>query len=199
MPLTRLPLTAGVSGTLPIANGGTGSTLGTDVLLSTTTISSAVASISFDSSLITSDYDIYKIIYGDLQISNGGGYQIRFSPDNGTTVRTTGYNAVRWRMYTSDDGSNFIENKDYYSTGVFYNSPASSDKCFFEHTFFNLLDSDIKSTCNTIGGFGNTAAYHTNGIFTGRYDTAEAHNYIEIGGATGNLTSGKISLIGVTQ
>ena len=199
MALSKIDLANQVENTLGVAQGGTGSTLGTDVLLSTTTISSTVASVSFNSSLITSDYDIYKIIYGNLQLSDGGGHQIRFSPDNGTTVRSTGYHNIRWRVYTGNAGSSFSEDKNYYSTNVFFDSLASTDKGFYEHIFYNLLDSDVKSTCNTRGGFGNTAGYHTNSIHAGRYNTAEAHNYIEISGATGNLISGKISLIGVIQ
>ena len=164
-------------------------------LLNTTTITGASTTITFDNTLITDNFKIYKIQFHGLKGSNG--LRIQVSPDNGSNYRTTGYVSARNRYYTQDQGSNFVENTNYFSDALYYSSCGIGDSNTQEVTITSIRESSLKTACIAHGGFGDTSAYHTFGIFGGRYNTAESHNNIRIIVQSGNFSAGSVSLYGV--
>lgn len=169
--------------------------VGSYVHLNTTTVSSSVSSITFDSSLITSTYSIYKIQFHGLKGTVAVSVQV--SPDNGSTYRTSGYNGARNRYYTTDSGSSFTQDTTYYSTALYYSSVGQYDAMTQEITITSINSSSVKTACIALGGFGFNQSYHTIGHYGGRYDTAESHNNIRIVGSSGDFTAGSVSLYGV--
>jgi len=158
-------------------------------LLNSTTVSSSTNTLAFDNTIFTSNHQIYKVQFESLRGSNGVAIQV--SPDNGSTYRTSGYNGNRTRWYTTDSGSNYTEQNNYYSDKLFYSSNSSGDASTWEVTILNMTSSE-KTMCISYGGFGYADTYHTLGIYSGRYNTAEAHNSLRIYAEAGNMTAGKV-------
>ena len=163
--------------------------------LNTTTVSSSVTTLTFDNTIFTSNHQIYKIQFESLRGAVGLGIQV--SPDNGSTYRTSGYNGNRRRWYTSNSGSNYTEQGGYYSDKLFYSSNSNGDASTWEVTILNMLENE-KTMCISYGGFGYSSSYHTLGIYSSRYDTAESHNSLKIYAAdSGSFTAGKVSIFGI--
>ena len=96
-------LTSNGSGTLSGVNSGFGSAMS---LLNTTTISSAVGSVSFGSSLITSTYKTYIVTFHSVHFTTADSdFLMQGSIDNGSNynVSTT---TTTWRGYGKSDGAN---------------------------------------------------------------------------------------------
>ena len=169
--------------------------VGSYVHLNTTTVSSSVSSITFDSSLITSTYSIYKIQFHGLTGTDDVFLQV--SPDNGSTYRTSGYNGIRNRYYSTNNGSSFVQDQDFYGGVLYYSTTGQTDAMTQEVTITSMTSSSLKTACIALGGFGFSQSYHTIGFYGGRYNTAESHNNIRLVGASGSFTSGSVSLYGV--
>ena len=112
MPLTRLPLTTGVSGTLPIANGGTNVTSAADlantgnlVKLEDINVSSAVSAVEIN--LDYSGYTAFKLIIDKLDKSGTSSSNILFR------VKRDGQSSF-------DSGSN-----TYGAQGILYDTAAT--------------------------------------------------------------------------
>tara|TARA_B100000683_G_scaffold275224_1_gene325348 strand:+ start:753 stop:1373 length:621 start_codon:yes stop_codon:yes gene_type:complete len=179
-----------------IASDGTVSGTGnTYKHLNTTTITSSTSTITFDNTIITSAHQIYEIQFEGLigPIT----HKIQLSPDNGSNYRTSGYNSNRRRWYTTNSGSSYSEDGGYFSDTIFTSTNGTTDGNYYKVTLLNMLDSSLKTSCIAYGGFGGASSYHTTGIYSGRYDTAEAHNNIRIIPSSDTFTSGKISIFGI--
>ena len=179
-----------------IASDGTVSGTGnTYKHLNTTTITSSTSTITFDNTIITSAHQIYEIQFEGLigPIT----HKIQLSPDNGSNYRTSGYNTNRRRWYTTNSGSSYLEDGGYFSDVIFTSTNGATDGNYYKVTLLNMLDSSLKTSCIAYGGFGGASSYHTTGIYSGRYDTAEAHNNIRIIPSSDTFTSGKISIFGI--
>ena len=164
-------------------------------LLNTTTITGSSTTITFDNTLITDNFKVYKIQFHGLK--GASGVRVQVSPDNGSSYRTSGYNGARNRYYTQDGGANFVENTNYYTDALYYSSAGTGDSMTQEVTITSIRDSALKTACIAHGGFGDTSSYHTFGIWGGRYNTAEAHNNIRIICQSQTFTTGSVSLYGI--
>ena len=202
MALTRLgtnsitALPSGVVDSAALASGVGGSL----VKLSSSTFSSSTASVNYDNTLITSTYDIYAIHMVGV---NGTGtpaniIRVRLSADNGSTIRTTGYRSLRRRIYNNvSDGSTLTDQTAYYSDTLLYMSPDADDLQNAVIYIYNPTSSSKKTQGQMIGVFGGADTYQEMSHQAGRYDTAEAHNYISLIPST-DFLSGTIALYGVT-
>ena len=164
-------------------------------LLNTTTITGASTTITFDNTLITDAFKIYKIQFHGLKGANN--LRVQVSPDNGSNYRTTGYVGARNRYYTVDSGSNFVEDTNYFSDSLYYSSVGTGDATTQEVTIVNIRDSAIKTASIALGGFGDSSAYQTFGFWGARYNTAESHNNIRIVTGSNSFSSGSVSLYGL--
>ena len=117
MPLTRLPLTTGVSGTLPVGNGGTNVTttadlqnIGNLVLLETTTVTS-VSSITVGASAIDDTYEQYQIVVSDVKPATDGAHgRMRFTIGGTEQSGASDYSRVEFRMYAGSASGGFYVN-----------------------------------------------------------------------------------------
>jgi len=105
MPLTRLPLTTGVSGTLAAGNGGTGVTsvdsIGNLVKVATATFS-ADASVEFTS---LSDYDYYEFHFYNMKPTTDGNNTLLLSASTDGTNYNTGIYQASIISYNKNDGT----------------------------------------------------------------------------------------------
>lgn len=149
MPLTRLPLTTGVSGTLPIANGGTNVTTSADlantgnlVFIKKITLSSNTKPIKFldSDSDVTFDttYNTYKFI-GNLKYENDSRVSyIRVSQDGTNLDSTSGnykfddINVFDGNVSGGSDGSSSVWQLEDSGSGN-----ATGENLAFEMTIFN--------------------------------------------------------------
>lgn len=92
MPLTRLPLTTGVSGTLPVGNGGTNVTSAADLANTGNMVKIATATFSADASVeftSLSDYNYYEFHFYDMKATTDGNNNLLFSASTDGTNYTS--------------------------------------------------------------------------------------------------------------
>jgi len=107
MSIIKLNAASGVTGTLPIANGGTAVTTaaalantGNLVKLSSVTASDTT-NITFDNTLITDTYDTYMLTFRDIDLgTDDNSIYMTVSEDNGSNYITS---AVYKRVVANDD------------------------------------------------------------------------------------------------
>ena len=201
MPLTRLPLTTGVSGTLPIANGGTNVTTAADlantgnlVLLSTATASDD-ATVNFDNTVITSSYNDYVMIgTGVRPATDVCTPRIAPSTDNGSnfTNSDTGRN---WIKTTGAAGGFERATGNYIEMGFSLGNDADLGGSF-RCDFYNLNVSGMYKwgICDYVAKH-SADAYKWDGGYS--INTTSAINYLRFEFSTGNIAEGEFRFYGV--
>ena len=108
-------------------------------LLSTQTASSS-ASINFDSSVITTDYESYYVLINNLRpVTDQASLSFKFSADNGSSFLSESYGARSsgGKTQTGADSSGSSNNSGYYNHGFYMNNAAGKGSCY-EFRFNNL-------------------------------------------------------------
>ena len=193
-------LSAGTIGSSVVVPGSVGSSL---VLLNTTTISSAVAHVSFDNTLITTTYNAYRVIFtgvGKAGTADNFDFYCQFSNDNGSS--TISYESVYdyKGINVSSEGTSAgqayhrlwfdaeSENTDASGAGYvdFILSPETGTG----------VDCHAFSATSVENANGTFYGYWTIGISVGQSSTARV-NHIKFRDADGvNLDAGKFHLYG---
>jgi hypothetical protein len=170
----------------------------TEVLLSTQTVSNSSSPVVFDSSLITSTYKRYKVLYYGVYGSTGiPTLGLQFSPDNGTTWRTTSYTGSRtiWNV-----NSTFTAKNNTGTTFCPVVNDMTVDSTYPAFGEIHLQDPTNSGLKELVYGRGITKAASDSNryeyICSGEYTTAEAHNAIRFILSAGNLT-GTFKLYGI--
>ena len=117
-------------------------------LLSTQTASSS-ASINFDSSVITTDYESYVVIINNLRpVTDQASLSFKFSVDNGSSFVSESYGARHsgGKTQTGADSSGSSNNSGYYNHGFYMNNAAGKGSSF-EFRFNNLTVSGGGHKC----------------------------------------------------
>ena len=206
MPLTRLPLTTGVSGTLAAGNGGTGVTsadeIGNLVLLNSQTASSS-SSITFSSTYLTSTYKKYFLDYTDVTLSSDSSYTtFTVSYDNGSNYVSSGYRSLKIFNNDGSPNNDFSSNGQTNGTSVpmlgFHENlgNATDEQGSGRVTIFDPHSADAKlfiTEAVMINSGGNTARQHAYASII----TSSAINNIKIAPATGTIDTGVFTLYGV--
>ena len=170
MPLTRLPLTSSaLTGTLPVASGGTGVTTSTAlantgnmVLLSTTT-PTAVRDIDIS---IASGYDNYLIVGRGIDINTSANeIDLYFTSDNFSTTDSAVKVERRYnRLDTSGTGTNIFSGYCRLSENQ---GVDATDSMSFELTLFGAT---ISSRSVGYSFVGHSLYGHTDDTHHYRYD-----------------------------
>lgn len=158
---------------------------------------STSANINFDSTYITSTYDMYVIQIFNLKPASDGDIEIEFSPDNGSTMRTTGY------VSTGFDGTSGTTVTNTGAVQCNYDNIESNTATgHYIATIWiaNAADSGTKTTVLLQGGaWSDQGTPEQNFTCFGMYDTAETHNYVRVQSTGGNLNEGEFYLYGLAN
>ena len=210
MALTRLPLTTGISGTLPIANGGTNVTTAADlantgnlVLLNTATVSDD-AEVIFDNTYFTDTYKIYKIIGDNIKVATDNhAMSFRISNDN-SIFKSNNYARAGFGL-SSNEASNTTgyranngSNSEAYITGIRHNiGNASGEKLNFELNLYNFRNSDAYKHYEFRSVFSNNSNYITSNFGVGGREGTDKVEAIKFFSPSSNISSGTFTLYGV--
>jgi hypothetical protein len=185
-----LGLSSGVPAWEAASAGGTGAW----VPLAQVTASDD-ASVSFNSTYITSTYNIYVMVWHNYQGAAEGNLRLRFSPDNGSTIRTSGYDAEGY-TWSATGQSTWTSGVPMYASDV--GADANEGGGIIICYVVDAATAGNKTNVLNMAGFVDTAGLANMGDATGVYDTAEAHNYFQWDTTDGNLDTGTCYLYGVS-
>jgi hypothetical protein len=205
MAITRLGGANAITGTIPVANGGTGVTTasalantGNLVLLNSQTVSSAVSTVAFDNTYITDDYEYYRVMfYRGMPSTGSSNFRLEYSTDNGSSFISGAVNSHRRYMLLgsntvgseADSGANF--------TGLATNITSTASRGLNgEINFFNFRQGWTKFANAHIIGQENSNLYQWR---VGTWiNNASKINYIRFFWGNGaNFTDGRFDLYGV--
>ena len=191
-------ITAGTLGSSVVSPASIGSSL---VLLNTTTISSAVANVNFDNTLITTTYNSYKILIEGLSSSaDDFDLDIQVSRNNGTSF-VSSRSSHNWiGLNASSEG--FVHNETDFTMwrdveGVDAESGGNGGVEIVLSDDAALLDCAIASWSCVKNQNGDFYAYMTRGVTTSN-SSADRVNYLRFkcSGGAGNLDKGTFRLYG---
>jgi len=201
---SAVDLTSKVTGTLPVANGGTGVTTaaalantGNLVLLNTvTTTDATVSDIDFDSTYITSTYDHYFYIGTVIPVNDN--VDFRFRVFTGGTLQS-GSSDYGTGSY-GDGGTDYNDN----TMNMIEITPAIGNDTGEGASVFGYIHNPMTSTQKTridfISQRSATSGLHGLRMGGGQVTASEANNGVSFFFNSGNFAAGsKISLYGVKQ
>ena len=217
---STINLTTKVTGTLPVANGGTGlAALGTSLQVLRTntgatalefatpssgamvflaeTSASNVASVSLNG-YFTSDYDVYKIFIDGLYGSTTQYATMTFNTTGSYTEQTSGYYFVLGSYTDNSNTSGAVWNSNF-STSRFefnYNNTTQAQAGVSELTIYNPMSTTYYKFV-TGNSSGHDTSYAGWGSFSGAWKSATAITGINFKRVTGNLYARKIRLYGI--
>lgn len=210
MALSKIDVANMLTGTTPVANGGTGVTTaaalantGNLVLLSSQTASN-VGTVNFDNTVITSSYNNYLLIGHDVkpQTDNAEAY-IAISVDNGSNFRSPGYSGRTYVRITNSaaggDEQNTIGSPGYGQIA----SDLGNDGCgSFQVWFYGINEvtaGNNKFFNSTYTGKHGTDDYTWDSGIAFLTDTSNPINYIRFVFNSGNVVTGKFRLYGIKE
>jgi len=168
-------------------------------LISTTTISSAVASVDIS---LSSSYAVQMMVIHNLDVSAGTRLRYRVSDDSGTTFESTSsyWTAGEQRyVYAGGAGSGSLNNGSnaLQDTGLITRLINSFDDLSARVMIYNSQESSVGTTLQTdaAGGTSSTVNYAD---CASRYIVASVITDIRIFSESGNLTKGVIKLYGLS-
>jgi hypothetical protein len=161
-----------------------------------TASASASANINFDSTYITGTYEMYCVIWQNYRPASDSDLWLRFSPDNGSTIRTTGYDDT---VFDKSSTTATSSTDAIHLTRTDVEADATAGEGVFYVYITNAASSSLKTTGTSIGGFVDNAANNEVSRGYGRYDTGETHNYLRFQASTGNIAEGTATLYGINS
>ena len=179
--------------------GFTGTVTGTAmVLLNTTTVSDAVATVVFNSSLFTDTYDDYIIIGRNIKpATDGANFSMFPSIDNGSNFNLTiGNNLIL--AASSSFGQDNTSSEIAMGRGL----GNDSGQGFMFQTHLNGLRNAAYYKHGYTNCVGTHSAAPTNNYWwdsAWRIETASAIDHVKFVFSSGNIAAGKFSLYGVNS
>lgn len=170
------------------------------VLLSTVTASNS-ASVSFNSTYLTSTYKSYKIVFDGVAPTNltDVSFILQISTNNGSSYITSGYNnqgTVSSLTNGVDIYGDLVRNNDGGGVNVSgYNGVGEILFSRPSEVFFPMFKVDT-STC--AGGNSGDCSSLTNNNSTADYGTATSFNNVRLLFTSGNVKTGTFRLFGIS-
>jgi len=203
MPLTRLPLTTGVSGTLAAGNGGTGVTsadeIGNMVLLHTAEGSTAVSEVDIDSTYVNSTYDSYYMIWRSSPATDATRVYFRFFVDGSVKSGSSDYQRMNTdHANTSGVGrqlNSSIGNVEFL--GLSSQGNVASERGTWHLHFTNITSTDERAKIFGQGQFKNGATEIRSERFMGELNETSAVNGFRLYYSSGNVAYYKYELYGL--
>ena len=169
------------------------------ILLNTTDVTSATATVTFDSSLITDTYGKYILEYEGLKpVDDGVYFRSRYSTDNGNSFLTGTFNYGYHysRLASGSTGGNAATPSDYASTsygmgndanhqaaGTYRISGMRDSNSYLAIEHHNIIEQSNDSD------FVNQEAYY--------FENVSVINFIEWSFSSGNIADGTFKLYGL--
>ena len=222
MALSKIDVENMVAGEVNVANGGTGLSSGTTnqflkftgsttlasaadnegglVKLITTTVSSSVASVDFDSTYINSTYPTYKIIFKGLTLSGNDNLGIRFGASGSLN---TSSDHIRAGMADSQGGTSFggISGTDatHFPFGGDHENMKGSVVQSGECTLYDLTTNNGNKTCvyHAMIDGANSYRYNTKGFIRAASQQCNILSLMTSGSAT--IDAGRVTLYGLKE
>jgi len=185
-----LTLAAGVPSWAAASGGG-----GAWVFLNAQTASNS-SSINFDRTYITSTYDVYAIIWHNYQPVSDSDILLRFSPDNGSTIRSSGYDS---EAYDEGGTTSSADTTAIRATRADVGGSTDEGHGILIYYVAFPASASIKTQGSAVSGYYDSANAIANGSGYGKYDTAETHNYFRFLASTGNIDTGTVYLYGLAK
>ena len=169
------------------------------ILLNTTDVTSATATVTFDSSLITDTYSKYILEYEGLKpVSDGATFRSRYSTDNGNSFLTGtfnyGYHYTRLgsastggNAQTPSDYANSsygLGNDDYHQAAGTYRISGMRDS----NSYLAIEHHYIVEQSNNSDFVGQDGYY---------FENTSVINFIEWSFSSGNIADGTFKLYGL--
>ena len=170
-------------------------------LISTQTASSS-ASVNFDSSVITTDYESYVVIINNVRpVTDQASLSFKLSNDNGSSFLSESYGARHsgGKTQTGADSSGSSNNAAYYDHG-FYMNNATGKGSSFEFRFNNLTVSGGGHKCffgHWVTDYSNDTNYYGGDINGMVRNNTSVINYIQFYMNSGNVLDGTFKLYGI--
>ena len=170
-------------------------------LLSTQTASSS-ATINFDSSVITTDYESYVVIINNIRpVTDQATLRMRWSNDNGSSFLSENYGARSsgGKTQTGADSSGSSNNSGYYNHGFYMNNAAGKGSSF-EFRFNNLTVSGGGHKCffgHWVTDYSDDTNYYGGDINGMVFNNTSVINYISFYCSSGNVLAGTFKLYGL--
>ena len=210
MAIDKVGLTTAVTGTLPVANGGTNLTSGFEngglVHINTQTVSGAVSYVNFDNQL-SSTYDTYVIYFQKLGHNNAGTGVLRAQLGTGSTPTYDTGNVYQYGYIYLDaesDGTNTVGGNSQYTAGTGYIQMGLSSRAT-EHNGSIIL-TGMNETGAWMKGFESTLFAHdqTENTYemaktTAVYNNSSVATSIRFFFSAGSIDSGVMTLYGVSK
>ena len=197
--------TLGAGGTaLKVNSSGTGFEFGSAgglVLLNTTDITSATATIAFDNTLITDTYGKYILEYHGLKpVNDGVFFRTRYSADNGNSFLTGTFNYGYHysRLGTGSTGGNAATPSNYAESSFGIGNDANHQLAGTLHisgmrdsnSYLAIEEHQIIEQSND-SDFVNHDGWY--------FENTSVINYIEFSFSGGNIADGTFSLYGLAK
>jgi len=194
------------NGTTLINNAAldSGVSTGAMKLITTSTVSSAVSSISFTSG-IDSTYKSYVFYFNNIKLASGAEFGFQGSTNGGSSygVSTTVayYNAYHDEADTTFNlgyrtGEDQANSTDYQSFQINYAEGADENGAGWLQIFEPSSTTYIKHFISRSSNYHN-ANYAIDCFFGGYFNTTSAINAIDFKGAGVNITGGTIKMYGI--
>ena len=178
---------------------------GAMVKLQSTTISSSTASVSWDSSYITSTYDVYKIfVTNAIPAADAKDFQVGLSTDNLSHVGNIDQRSSGSRFILNDSGTQVTSTADFDQGGVDYTHVTddvgtnTGESFNGEFTFFQPSGSSYKYW-TMVGANGHANDYSGFYCVGSQIKTTSAVNAIQMKFQATNIASGIFTLYGVNN
>ena len=216
MAITRLGGANAISGTIPqgnIANASLGAVtalpaaidVGAMVKLQSTTISSSTASVSWNSTYITSTYDVYKIfVTNAIPAADAKDFQVGLSTDNLSNIGNIDQRTSGQRMIINDATTQVTTTADFDQAHADYTHVSddvgtnTGESFNAEFTFYQPSGSSYKYW-TMVGANGHANDYSGFYCVGSQIMTTSAVNAIQMKFQATNIASGIFTLYGVNN
>ena len=210
MAIDKIGLTTAVTGTLPVANGGTNLTSGFEngglVHINTQTVSTAVSYINFDNQL-SSTYDTYVIYFQKLGHNNAGTGFLKAQLGTGSTPTYDTGNVYQYGFIYLDaesDGTNTVAGTSQYTGGTGFikmglSSRSSDHNGSIILTGMNETGSWMKGIESTVFAHDQYENTFEMAKGTAVYNNSSAATSIRFFFSAGSIDSGVMTLYGVSK
>ncbi len=173
------------------------------VKLNTTDITSSTATIVYNSTLITDDYDKYMISYQGLNpVSNGVKFRSRYSTDNGVSFETGTFNyGYHYARLGSSSEAGGGTTKTDYAESEFTSHSTIADMQSGMFSIDGLRDATLNLHIRHefVQRSGSGGTYYNVAQEGWQYPKSVVMNYIEFSFDSGNFADGTFTLYGLVK